>query len=106
MLYIVHVLVDHDVLDKWTRYMREQHIDDVLDTGCFQAAWMTRNEERDDEHGVAFTMCYESPNAQTFEHYQSEHAPALKQDHADRFAGKVRATRELLPVIKRFARQT
>jgi hypothetical protein len=104
MLYIVHVNVLHDAREEWEPYMRDHHIDEVLDTGCFCAAWMARDAERDTDDSVAFTMCYESLDDASFERYMRDHAPALKLDHAERFAGRVQATRELLPIIKRFTR--
>ena len=59
---------------------------------------MARDESADTEARVAWVMMYHSPSSEDYERYKREHAAALQADHTERYAGRVNAERELLPV--------
>jgi len=101
MLYIVYVLIANTHHDAWFRYMRDEHIDDVLNTGCFTDAIFARDADADTETHTGYRILYRAPDKETFERYQREFAPELKRDHAERFAGVVQARRDILEVIER-----
>ncbi|MEC9398770.1 MAG: DUF4286 family protein [Myxococcota bacterium] len=102
MLYIVRVWVDKEVAEDWRVWMRDIHIPEVVETGCFVRAYMARNEDADTEQRVAWVMMYHAPSAEDYARYKQEHAAALQADHTERYAGRVNAERELLPVHATF----
>lgn len=101
MLYIVHIAVANDRNDEWFRWMRDVHIDDVLETGCFCDATMVRDPEADDVDHTAYRVLYRAHSDGAFRRYQAEHAKRLQEDHTSRFGDVIRARRELLPIIIR-----
>ena len=42
VVYEVTAVVEHELAEEWERYMREQHIPDVLATGWFTRASLIR----------------------------------------------------------------
>ena len=102
MIYLVYIAVDRDRCDNWLTYMRDSHIQDVLDTGCFTSATLMADPDRDTETRRAFRAQYHAPSQAALDRYLSDHAPALKKDHTDRFAGSVDAHRDILPVIREY----
>ena len=101
MLYVVFVAVDNDSNDAWFRWMRDDHIPDVLATGCFGDATIVRDAESDTEHETAYRILYRAHSEAAFERYQREFGPALRDDHVARFGSVTRASRELLPILLR-----
>jgi len=102
MIYIVHCAVDAEIDQDWKTWMEHTHIPDVMETGLFVSCSMTRDEAADSEASVAYRMIYRLASKRAFERYQSEFAPALQADHSERYAGRVSARRDVLPVIAHF----
>lgn len=99
IIYNVTVNIDTAVAEEWKQWMNEKHIPDVLDTGCFIEARMTR-VMGEEEGGVTFSIQYTCPSKEVLEQYQTEFAPKLQQEHTDRYSGKFGAFRTLLEVVK------
>lgn len=99
MFYLVTVHIDRDVADDWHDWMRTVHIPDVVDTGCFQRAWMCRQPEDDSGDRLAFRMIYLADSREDFERYQNQFADDLQADHTERYEGKFGASRSLCDVV-------
>ena len=106
MLYVVFVAIDRDLADDWAAWMRDTHIPDVLETGCFADALMVRDEATDSEARLGFRFMYRAHDAAALQRYQADHAAALQADHTTRYAGSFDARRELLPVVATFTLTT
>ena len=97
MLYIVHVQIDRAVAAQWATWMTQEHLPDVLATGCFEWALMSRDESSDTPTHEGHRFSYLAKDLDAWERYQARFAPALRQDHIDRFGAHAIASRELLP---------
>lgn len=101
VIYNVTVNVDNDAHEQWVKYMREEHIPDVLRTGCFKEARFTRvvvNEES----GVTYSIQYLCESEEMLQRYADFFAPALQKDHKDKFGEKSAAFRTMLEVVDVF----
>mgnify|MGYP000571973404 CR=1 FL=1 len=103
ILYNVTVSLDVSVEEAWLKWMRQKHINDVLDTGCFNEARISR-VNGEEEGGVTYAITYFSPEVELFNTYEKEHAPILQQEHTELFAGKYAAFRTILNVLEEFKR--
>ena len=100
ILYTVTVAVDPAVEDDWSSWMQNTHIPEVLATGHFVHSRTARLLQPEAEDGwPTFMIEYASPSMDAFQTYERECAPALKKDHADRYAGRVRASRTLAQTL-------
>ncbi|HVF70706.1 MAG TPA: DUF4286 family protein [Chthoniobacterales bacterium] len=98
ILYSVTITIEADAESEWVNWMKEVHIPEVLQTGCFIECRMYR------VHGVdgnepAYVMQYQSPSMEEYERYREQFAPALQKDHTDRFAGRFRGARQVLEEV-------
>jgi hypothetical protein len=103
MLYIVHIAIDNDRNDEWFRWMRDVHIRDVIDTGCFSDATVVRDFDADTGERTAYRIFYRAYSERSFDRYQREHASALQAEHTERYQGCFDADRELLPIVNRMS---
>lgn len=101
MLYIVFVAVDNDHNAAWFRWMRDEHIGDVLDTGCFTDATFVRDADNDTAAQTAYRVIYRAHSERAFDEYQEAHGERLRAEHVELFGTVTTARRELLPVLLR-----
>ncbi|MEQ8324832.1 MAG: DUF4286 family protein [Vicingaceae bacterium] len=100
IIYNVTINVEEEVADNWLTYMKTRHIPDVLNTGCFSAHVISRLITRhEDETGITYAIQYHCPDMKTFERYEKEFAPALKQEVVDKYGGKFVAFRSLMETV-------
>jgi hypothetical protein len=86
--YEVTAVVDASIADQYERYMRERHVPDLMATGCFAAADLTR--------GAAgrYRVRYEALTRESLDRYLREHAERLRAHFAETFPWGVRVERE------------
>ncbi len=98
IIYNVTVKVDHEVHDDWLNWMQQVHIPEVMGTGKFVEHQIAKVLV-DDQDGITYAIQYKCASMQDLEAYQSDHAPALQRDHAERYKDKFVAFRTLLELI-------
>jgi hypothetical protein len=93
--YQVEVVVPHELVEEWLGYMTSEHIDDVLRTGYFTSARLTRVVDSGLSDSAVFRVIYTLDNLKQLEQYQRNNAPALQAHHTSLFGSSVRATRSV-----------
>ena len=101
ILYQVIVWIDQEVRDEWLRYMTDEHIPDVLETGLFApgSGVMFRAKDLDENGRKAYVISYYFENASDLGAYQTNHAPALQEDHTEKWEGRFNASRLLAKMV-------
>ena len=101
IIYNVTVNVDEGIHDSWLTYMKDEHIPDVMKTGCFEEFTFSRIITKQiGESGVTYAVQYKCRDMETYQSYQEKHAPALQEDHTKKFGGKFHAFRTLLEEVE------
>lgn len=96
IVYNVTVKIDLNVHDLWLKWMQEEHIPQVLETGCFIQHKMYRILEEDTRDGISYAIQYFAEDLTKYFDYKEHHAARLQKEGADRFPGKFQAFRTLL----------
>lgn len=97
VVYAVTIRIDQPLTEEWLEWMRTVHVPEVLGTGCFRRCTIQR-EPAPDGGRIAFVFEYLAANPESVDRYQREHAPALRQAHSDRYAGRFEASRVIRTV--------
>jgi hypothetical protein len=92
--YEVTTTVAPRLVDAYERYMRQVHIPDLLATGCFHGAALTRSAPG------RYRVRYEAPAEAELERYLATHATRLRDDFASHFPEGVTASREVWVAIQ------
>jgi hypothetical protein len=74
--------------------MREQHIPDLLATGCFQRAPIARSASG------KLKMQYYASSLAEIDRYLEQHAPRLRADALSRFPDGITASRESWTILQ------
>jgi hypothetical protein len=98
IIYNVTVNIEDDVHDEWLKWMKQNHIPDVLATGKFTDARICKLLV-DEQQGTTYTVQYTCNSMEDYNDYQSNHAPRLQKEHANKFEGKFVAFRSIMKVV-------
>jgi hypothetical protein len=86
--YEVTATVRADLADAYEKYLRAEHIPELLATGCFVAARIgTAGAGR-------FRIWYDAPDNAALDRYLADHAPRLRADVKERFPSGLELERE------------
>jgi len=91
--YDVTVHVDREIAEDWLGWMRGVHVPEVLATGCFDSCEISRLVQPAEADHSGFLLSYRAASLESVAEYQRTCAPALQQDHAERYRGRFSATR-------------
>ena len=101
IIYNVTINVEESVHSAWLTYMKENHIPDVLNTGCFTGFTFCRIlSTQSDEEGMTYSVQYKCSGIEDYNQYIDSHADQMRQDMIDKFGGKFVAFRTLLEEVE------
>lgn len=99
-IYNVTININEAVHDNWLFWMKEKHIPDMLNTGKFSEAKMSRVMIEEDMGGITYSVQYTTPNRETLDRYYNEDAERLRQESLNLFKDQFVAFRTELEVIQ------
>ena len=97
--YEVTTTVEPSLVAAYERYMREVHIPDLLATGCFHGASLTRSAPG------RYRVRYESATQSDLDRYLATHAAPLRDDFASHFPQGISVSREVWVAIQTWGTQ-
>ncbi|MFK8044993.1 MAG: DUF4286 family protein [Crocinitomicaceae bacterium] len=104
IIYNVTVSIDYEVHDDWLEWMKSTHVPDVLKTGLFLEAKLSKIMA-EESGGLSYSIQYLCENQAKLDEYQAKFAPELQNAHNAKYAGKFAAFRTLLRVEHSFIHQ-
>ncbi len=102
LIYNVTTNIDNSVLDQWLAWMKEIHIPNVLATGKFLNAKMTKVLVEEEMGGSTYSVQYTTINKKTLNEYYENEASKLREEVQKKFPNKFVSFRTELEVIKEF----
>ena len=101
ILYNVTISIDPAVELDWLNWMKTVHIPDVIATGCFQEARLSRVHAEEDG-GLTYAIGYVAPSREKYDEYLETFARKLQQEHSARYDGRFAAFRTILTILEEF----
>jgi len=98
-IYNVTTHIDDTVHDEWVRWMQEIHIPDVLATGKFLNAKMSKVLVEEEMGGTTYAVQFTTLNKEILQSYYAEDAQRLREEVQKRFADKLVSFRTELEII-------
>lgn len=98
-IYNVTIKVTHAISDNWLAWMKEEHIPDVIGTGCFTHAVILRLIEVDDSEGPTYAIQYHAESKSLYNRYIEFHAPEMRQRAFDKWGDQFIAFRSVMQVV-------
>jgi hypothetical protein len=99
IVYNVTVKVDAGIADEWLGWLQNEHITEVLGTGCFTRASVLKLLEVDETEGPTFAIQYFAESKAIYNQYMEKHAGILRQKSYEKWGNKFIAFRSVMQVI-------
>ncbi|SKB48676.1 protein of unknown function [Salegentibacter holothuriorum] len=97
-IYNVTINVEEAIHDDWVKWMKEEHIPEMLDTGKFKKALMSRVMVTEAMGGITYSVQYTAENKAELDKYYKEDADSMRKK-TKIFEGKFVAFRTEMQVI-------
>lgn len=98
-IYNVTIKVIPEIETAWIQWMKEEHMAEVVATGCFHSSQFLELLDPIDEEGKTFVAQYFTEDAALYSKYIEEHAPSLRAKGYDRFGNGFIAFRSILKIL-------
>jgi len=101
IIYNVTVNIDESIHDQWLSWIKN-HIPEVLATGKFYEAKLTRVLVEEEMGGITYAIQYRTKSRKDLNDYYQNHADHLKSDGLLKFGDKMLAFRTELEIIDEY----
>lgn len=99
ILYNVTIKVEPAINEEWVKWMKEEHIPELMETGLFVDSRLMQILELDDTDGITYAAQYYCEGIDQYNEYIDKHAPRLRQAGIDRFGEQFVAFRTIMKLI-------
>lgn len=102
IIYNVTLNIDESIHEEWLSWIKE-HIPQVLATGKFKKAKLTKVLVEEELGGVTYSVQYTAFSRESLDAYYKEDAERLRQEGLKLFADKMLAFRTELEIIDEYS---
>jgi hypothetical protein len=99
IIYNVTVKLDNEIEENWVRWMLDEHIPMLMQTGLFKDARLCRLLEQEEADGVTYIAQYFCESIAEYNTYISEHAQVMREHGFKKFGNKFLAFRTVMEVV-------
>lgn len=99
IIYNVTIKVQKSISAAWLQWLQEEHIPDIIQTGCFTHAKILRLLEVDDAEGPTYAVQYFAESKGLYNNYIETHAAAMRQKGFDKWGSTFIAFRSVMQVV-------
>ena len=98
-IYNVTLHVEPSVEQGWLDWMKNHHLQAMMDTGQFTHARLFKVISDQDQGGVSYATQYHCASKKEYDTYIEQYAKGLRQDAIDRFGNSILTFRTQLEEI-------
>jgi hypothetical protein len=98
-IYNVTTNIDNSIKDEWLKWMKEKHIPEMLATGKFSQAKMSKVLIEEEMGGITYSVQYTTDSKETLQEYYDDYAPKLRGESLKLFKSSFVSFRTELKVI-------
>jgi len=99
ILYNVTLKVDWSVHEAWLAWMQQEHMPEVVSTGCFIRSYLFRLLDTDETEGPTYAAQYFAQSRTDYNRYMELHASLLRKKVLDLWGEKIVAFRSLMETV-------
>jgi hypothetical protein len=99
IIYNVTIKVEHSIADKWLRWLQQEHIPDIIATGCFTHAAILRLLEVDELDGPTYAVQYHAESKALYNRYIAEFSGEMRKKGEDKWGNKFIAFRSVMQLV-------
>ena len=98
-IYNVTIKVASEIAGDWLEWLRNEHIPEVVGTGCFTGATILHLFEMDEEEAVTYAVQYHAESKAAYNRYIEKHADLLRKKSFDKWGDRFIAFRSVMQIV-------
>lgn len=99
IIYNVTIKVATLIKEPWLQWLKEEHVPDMIGTGCFTHAVVTQLLEVDDEEGPTYAVQYHAESKALYNKYIDQFASTMRQRSFDKWGNQFIAFRSVMQIV-------
>ena len=99
IIYNVTIKVDHSIASFWLDWLQQEHIPDLINTGCFSKATVLRLLETDESDGITYAVQYVAESKEMYNRYIEKFADGIRKKGTEKWGDKFIAFRSVMQVV-------
>ena len=99
IVYNVTTKVDNSIADAWLAWMKNEHIPDLINTGCFTHAVILRLMEVDETDGPTYAVQYHAESKAQYNRYILQYAEGMRKRVNDKWGDRFISFRTIMQVV-------
>ncbi|MCY7311225.1 MAG: DUF4286 family protein [Bacteroidota bacterium] len=99
IIYNVTIKVDHSIAAGWLTWLKEEHITDIISTGCFTHAVILHLLEADDTEGITYAVQYHAESKALYNRYIEQFSEEMRKKGMDKWGNKFIAFRSVMQLV-------
>ena len=99
IIYNVTIKTEHSIANIWLQWLKNEHIPEIIATGCITKGTILRILETDDTDGVTYAVQYHAESKGLYNNYIETHAALMRQKGYDKWGDKFIAFRSVMQVV-------
>lgn len=100
IIYNVTIKVEGSIADAWLKWALDEHIPDVMKTGCFSSHKVVRLLEVDESEGPTYAIQYHADSKADYNRYIQLYAADLREKSFAKWGNQFVAFRSVMQVIQ------
>jgi hypothetical protein len=100
VIYNVTVKVESSIADAWLKWLLEEHLPEMMQTGCFTENKVVRLLEVDDSEGPTYAIQYSAGSKADYNRYIAVHSQRLQKKSYDKWGDRFIAFRSVMEVVR------
>ena len=98
-IYNVTIKIQNSIKEEWLAWLKEIHIPEVINTGCFTHATILQLLETDESEGPTYAIQYNAESKANYNRYIEQFAGTMRQRSFDQWGDKFIAFRSIMQVV-------
>lgn len=99
IIYNVTIKVEQSIAGNWLAWLKEEHIPDMISTGCFTHAGILRLLEVDDTEGPSYAVQYHAESDALYNLYIEKFSDKMRKKGTDKWGNQFIAFRTVMRFV-------
>lgn len=100
IIYNITTKVTNSIATEWLQWIQEEHIPEIVSTGCFSHATVLHLLETDDTEGPTYAVQYFAESRHNYEVYIENFAEEFRLKSFNKWGNQFISFRSLMQIVK------
>lgn len=99
IIYNVTVKAEHSIATKWLAWLKEEHIPEIIGTGCFTHATILHLLETDESDGITYAVQYHAESKALYNRYIEKFSEVMRKKATGKWGNQFVVFRSVMEVV-------